>query len=191
MTPRTKQQYEEIRADRKNLIMETALEVFAEDGYERSSVARIASRAGISKGLLYNYFDSKEDLLISILTHGIEQIHGILTNIEAELDTPEALRLFIRGGMELIRREPEFFKLYFTILFQKEVSEKIRSRYQEMAGPLFEDIAHYYKAKGDPKPFEKAFLLGAMLDGLAMHYLMAPENVDLDILEGIIFDLFK
>ena len=63
MSPRTKQQFEDIREEKRSLIMKVALELFAEEGYHNTSISKIASRAGISKGLLYNYFDSKEDLI--------------------------------------------------------------------------------------------------------------------------------
>lgn len=45
--------------------------------------------------------------------------------------------------------------------------------------------------KGDPHPLEKATILAALLDGLGMHYIMAPEMYDLKVYEKVIFDLFK
>ena len=90
--PRTAKQLEEIRKDRKLAIMETALEVFAEHGYESTSISMLAKRAGVSKGLMYNYFKSKEDLLATIMNDGIDEIFqfidpdhdGILTKEEFE-----------------------------------------------------------------------------------------------------------
>ena len=55
MAPRTEQQFEEIRESKKKLILETALELFASEGFHTTPISRIASEAGISKGLLYNY----------------------------------------------------------------------------------------------------------------------------------------
>ncbi|HRW21852.1 MAG TPA: helix-turn-helix domain-containing protein, partial [Bacteroidales bacterium] len=63
MSPRTPEQFEEIRLSKHKLILDTAMKLFASSGYHNTSISKIAKEAGISKGLIYNYFDSKEDLL--------------------------------------------------------------------------------------------------------------------------------
>ena len=55
MAPRTEEQYKEIRQEKRQLIMNTALELFALHGYESTTINQIAKNANISKGLLYNY----------------------------------------------------------------------------------------------------------------------------------------
>lgn len=52
--------------DKHKAILEAAVEVFAEEGFAEAKVARIARVAGVATGSVYNYFDSKEDLLHSI-----------------------------------------------------------------------------------------------------------------------------
>lgn len=54
------------RIERKQLILDKALEVFAEKGYCSTSVDDIVKKAGISKGLIYTYFKSKEDIFLDI-----------------------------------------------------------------------------------------------------------------------------
>lgn len=72
MSPRTEKQFEKIRESKRELIMNTALEEFAENGYHVTSISKISKRANISKGLIYNYFKSKEDLLKSIIYRGLK-----------------------------------------------------------------------------------------------------------------------
>ena len=67
MSPRTEHQFEQIREARKHDIMVAALELFAAEGFHTTSISKIAARAGISKGLIYNYYSSKEDLIKSII----------------------------------------------------------------------------------------------------------------------------
>jgi AcrR family transcriptional regulator len=191
MSPRTEKQFEEIRETRKLQIMQAALELFAREGYHSTSVARIARYTRISKGLLYNYFTSKEDLLDSIMALGIQKFHHILEEIQHELDTPEELMMYIHGGFEIIRREPEFYRLLFSVFFQPGVMETSQNQYRETLDHLTHDIALYFEGKGDENPLEKAMLLGNMIDGVGLHYFLAPETVDLDKLEKIIFELFK
>lgn len=191
MSPRTEKQFEEIRETRRLQIMQAALELFAREGFHSSSVARIAEYAGISKGLLYNYFTSKENLLDSIMAHGIEKFHGIFSEIQDELDTPEELMTYIHGGFALIRREPDFYRLMFIVFFQPGVMDATQNQYRETLDHLTRDIAIYFEKKGDPNPIEKARLLGNTIDGVGLHYFMSPESVDLDKMEKIIFELFK
>ncbi|MCX6225441.1 MAG: TetR/AcrR family transcriptional regulator [Bacteroidia bacterium] len=191
MSPRTAKQFEEIRESRKLQIMQAALELFAGEGYHTSSVARIAKCAGISKGLLYNYFSSKEDLLDSIMALGIEKFHHITEQIQHEIDTPEELMMYIHGGFELIRREPEFYRLLFSVFFQPGVMEASQNQYRQTVEHLTRDIAFYFETKGDPDPLEKAMLLTNIIDGVGLHYFLSPDTVDLDKMEKIIFELFK
>lgn len=191
MSPRTPKQFEEIRESRKLQIMQVALEVFASEGYQSVSIARIAKKAGISKGLLYNYFLSKEDLLNSILLLGLQKFHDILNQFQDELDTPEELMSYIQGGFELIRKEPEFYRLSFSVLFQPGVAEAAQSRYREMVAHLSKDISFYFETMGDPNPAEKAMLLGKMIESVGLLYSVSPTTVDLDKMENIIFELFK
>ncbi|MFA6126438.1 MAG: TetR/AcrR family transcriptional regulator [Bacteroidales bacterium] len=191
MSPRTIKQFEEIREQRKLQIMQAALELFAKEGYHASSVAKIARYAKISKGLLYNYFTSKEDLLDSIMALGIEKFHHILEEIQHELDTPEELMMYIHGGFEIIRREPDFYRLLFSVFFQPGVMDVSQNRYRETLEHLTRDIAFYFETKGDPNPMEKAKLLGNIIDGVGLNYFISPESVNLDKLEKIIFEIFK
>ena len=90
MSPRSAKQYNEIRKQKKKLIMETALELFAENGFHTTSISQIAKKAGISKGLAYNYFQSKNEILEEILETSSKEIYsnfdfnrdGILTEDE-------------------------------------------------------------------------------------------------------------
>ena len=65
--PRSIEQYEAIRKEKRELILDTALSLFAENGFHQTSIEQIARKAGISKGLTYNYFESKELLLQAVL----------------------------------------------------------------------------------------------------------------------------
>ncbi len=191
MAPRTAEQFEKIRSSRKFEIMEAALEVFADVGYHKASIAQIARQAKISKGLIYNYFESKEDLLKAVLLQGIEGLKESFLQMDEALDTPEELELFIKGGMEIMRTESNYYKLYFSVMMQPAAYVVVKDNYPEFMGELIEGIAYYFETKGDPYPLEKATILASTLDGIGMHYIMAPELHNLEIYEKIIFDLFK
>ena len=62
MSPRTPEQSQQIREQRRTQIVAAALKLFAEKGLHDTKVSEIAAQAGVSQGTVYWYFDSKEEL---------------------------------------------------------------------------------------------------------------------------------
>jgi AcrR family transcriptional regulator len=125
MSPRTAKQFEEIREEKRTLIMDVALELFASNGFHATTINQIARQAGISKGLLYNYFKSKEDLLSEIIRRSITDVY-----LHAEPDregtlTEKEFVSFIRKVTSLLREKRFIWRLFFQMMMQKEVREYI------------------------------------------------------------------
>lgn len=59
---------------KKQLIMERALELFAEQGFEPTSVQQITERCGISKGAFYLSFKSKDELIVALIDQFMSQM---------------------------------------------------------------------------------------------------------------------
>lgn len=66
--PRTPKAYQELRDERRGALLRAATLVFAERGFARTKISEIATLAGVSHGLVYNYFASKEAIFDEILT---------------------------------------------------------------------------------------------------------------------------
>ncbi len=135
MSPRTPQQYEEIREEKRALIMNVALEHFAKDGYHNTTISQIARHAGISKGLLYNYFKGKEELLSEIINRSTKEI---FTYFDPDRDgylTEEEFVLFIRKLFFILRDKLFFWRLFYQFLMQKDVREKFLHSYIENSNP--------------------------------------------------------
>lgn len=69
-------------------IMAAALELFAERGYDATSVTEVVERAGVTKGALYHYFSAKEDLLYEIYRDHLDQQMADLERILSSGDDP-------------------------------------------------------------------------------------------------------
>ncbi len=124
MSPRTPQQYEEIREEKKTLIMDVALKHFATEGYHNTTISQIAKHAQISKGLMYNYFSSKEDLLSEIINRSTEEISRYFDPDRDGYLTEEEFELFIRKLFLILREKLSFWRLFYQFLMQKDVREK-------------------------------------------------------------------
>ena len=81
--------FHKLDLDKRELLLDAAMEEFAEHGFEQASINRIIERAGTSKGSMYYYFEHKEDLFMTVIAHGSEQIgHGMdIEGLTARLES--------------------------------------------------------------------------------------------------------
>jgi AcrR family transcriptional regulator len=121
MTPRTPSQFREIREERRALLLDTALKLFADEGYHNTTISKIAREAGISKGLMYNYFNSKEELLLEVLSRSMDEITRYFDPNRDGYVTEEEFEWFIRKIFAVIREKLHFWRLFYRLLMQKEV----------------------------------------------------------------------
>lgn len=91
----SKPSYQRRKEDRPQEITEAAFDAFAEKGYASTRVDEVASRAGVSKGLLYLYFKTKEELFKAVVKNVVVRRVDALTAIveKTELSSED----FIRG----------------------------------------------------------------------------------------------
>ncbi len=180
MSPRTEKQFEEIRVEKKQLIMDTALELFALHGYESTSISHIARQANISKGLLYNYFASKEELLETILNKGIDDLMKFFDpNKDGVLEVHE-MEIFLTETFRLLKEQRIFWKLYMTISMQTSVFKLVEKRIDALYKPLTKMIVDYLTENGFQNPMMEAILFGALLDGISLDYVMKPDLFPLE-----------
>lgn len=97
--------YQRRKEDRPQEITEAAFLVFAEKGYASARVDEVAKRAGVSKGLLYLYFKTKEELFKAVIRSVvIRRVDALLGAVE---ETELSSEAFIRGPLlDFMRRVP-------------------------------------------------------------------------------------
>src|SRR5215468_10261708 len=70
-------------------ILEAARKVFAQKGFSAATVDDIAASAGVAKGTIYLYYESKRDIYFAALKFGIEQMYSMLTDKLNTVSSPE------------------------------------------------------------------------------------------------------
>jgi TetR/AcrR family transcriptional regulator, fatty acid metabolism regulator protein len=98
--------------DKRRLILDAAVRVFARKGYHASRVGDIAEEAGVAHGLLYHYFRSKEELLETISR---ETWRDVLDAVRAVEETDESARDRLGGVAKILlrswRRDPDLVRV--------------------------------------------------------------------------------
>ncbi len=172
MSPRTKEQNEEIRQKSMTMIKETALELFARLGYHSTSISKIAKEAGISKGLLYNYFNGKEELLEAILMDAVdgneEWWNAIMENIE---DPYEQLKQITEMAVQMVTRDLHHWRLLTSLAFQVDVLKSLEPVLMRKQEVIIAQAVDLFERLGVEDPQKEAFYYGAVLDGIFLHYM--------------------
>lgn len=191
MSPRTQEQFDEIREEKKHLIMQVALELFANEGYHPTSISKIATKAGISKGLMYNYFESKEELLKEIVFHGFRDLMQPFDPNHDGLLTREELIHFIKESFKMIKSHVVYWRLYFSLLVQAPVMKLFEKELWEMFNSFFKVLYKYFENEGYEDPAAEVSLFQSLLDGVGMTYVSDPENYPIDAVEKKIISMYS
>ena len=81
MAPMNEEQLHQIRDERKEQIMRAAIKVFSKRGIFGTKMSMIAGEAGVSHGLLYHYFKSKDELFITLVQWSMDEARHTLSDI--------------------------------------------------------------------------------------------------------------
>lgn len=182
MSPRTASQLVEIRETSVNKILDASLKLFAEQGYESTSISQIAKKAGISKGLIYNYFDSKLDLLkgmIDRLNEGETELMGKVI----DEDPRKMLKNIFVVFFNEMRDRTEVWKMIATISLQIDKFDFVHDMTVRKMNGYFDLFTDLLTQIGYPNPAQEAKVIGALFDGIGFHYLLAMEEYPLDEVE--------
>lgn len=139
-------------------VLEAAAQVLAKEGAQRFTTARVAEKAGVAVGSLYQYFPNKAAILFRLQADEWRQTHGLLQGIleDAGRPPPERLRTLVRA---FIRSECE--------------EARMRGALHD-AAPLYRDAPEAKQARESGKRIMQAFMREALPDASkATHELAA------------------
>jgi AcrR family transcriptional regulator len=186
--PRTETANQKVRAEARERIIEAAMKVFARRG-PAATMSEVAAEAGISQGLAYRYFPSKEAVLVTVVKRSTDADGGFPARLKAIRGSPgERLSLLISYILEARRREPEFYQLLYQVLTDYKAPNELRDvvrrsgeRVQaEMRRLIVEGQATGEIADDDPDQLLGAVM--ACLDGLSRAMLvLEPEKASASI----------
>ena len=189
MSPRTKDQFSEIRQKSKENIENIALELFALKGYHATSISQIAEKAGISKGLLYNYFESKERLLDSIITKVYDELMKIVSTNE-NLPADKLIEQMIIQTIDHLKKNITFWRLYLFLVHQSDVQKQLKELYEKMRDDYMNFVVKLFEQIGSKNPEMEAMMLGTLFDGIGLNYVTAPDGYPIDKMNDYLIEVF-
>lgn len=113
MSPRSVENNEQLKDERKNQIILSALKVFTKKGFAASKISDIANDAEVSYGLVYHYFKSKDDIYTELIEHAISSLGKVIE--ETKMNTEEPIEQ-IRQITSRVLDSVEHKKLHVIIM---------------------------------------------------------------------------
>jgi TetR/AcrR family fatty acid metabolism transcriptional regulator len=182
--------------DKRLRILDSAVKVFAREGFFKARVSQIAEEAGLAPGTVYLYFKSKEDLLLSLFEDRMEEIVTRFREaIVQEEDAGERLRTLVRMHLECFQSDPDL-----AACFQVELRQSSRFMRGDGKGGvrrylgLIREIVEYGRKKGvfreDVSAALVIHLLFGTLDQVVTTWVMSGMKYNLVSLADQLVELF-
>lgn len=112
--------------ERRESILEAANEVFGERGFEHVRIDDVAAAAGISKALIYEHFESKQELYIELMNRAAGQMLGRLVEAASAPGMEGALRMenAAAAGFQYVQEHPHAFHMFVRDVTDPQISER-------------------------------------------------------------------
>lgn len=167
-------------------ILDVALELFTQKGYDRTSVREIARLAGLSQAGLLHHFSTKEELFIEVLRRRDVRNREEFQAGEGDPNSISRLVSIVRNNMS----QPGLVRLYVTMSAEStDVDSTARSFFVERYRSLRAEVAKDVRTKqqlgelsAELDPDAVASLLIAAADGLQIQWLLESEGPDMGVL---------
>jgi AcrR family transcriptional regulator len=178
MSPRTPEQNRQIRNDKQDLLKSVAMKLFAVKGYHETSISQIAKEAGISKGLLYNYYQSKEDLLVALFSDMVALFSSLLNPDNDNEITGKEMSDFFDKLIKSLDENRESWILFYQLSMQPVVLELMLSKIKNGALLInYINLLEKYFEDHFDDPEEEYVVFSSMIKGFFTIYLFNPESV--------------
>ncbi|MBN1780725.1 TetR/AcrR family transcriptional regulator [bacterium] len=180
-------------------ILDTAARLFAHKDFHSVTVDEIAEQVGLSKGTIYLYFDTKENLFFSIL---VDRTKGLLQElneaIQSEPDFLKCLENYIRTFFRYFERHEAYFKLMHSEKTRASLEAHIQMHQyaQEVLNDFIENICRLIQKGLDdgrlrPIPvLSMAKMLTGLLNTFTFYRIFASQNRPVEEETKMILDLF-
>ncbi|MEN6315010.1 MAG: TetR/AcrR family transcriptional regulator [Clostridiaceae bacterium] len=200
--------FEKLSDAKKEKIIKSSMEVFAEKGYVNASTNDIIKKAGISKGILFHYFGNKKNLYLYVLDRTLEIAVGKISTGNGTASSDLFERISATGMMKLrlALEEPLIYRMIFTTFINTPdpIKEAVQDRYKKLYGfamKMFFDGLDLSKIRSGVDPNKAIEVILLFLEGYQAKYIEAWKNISADealasmdkLMEesGVYFDILK
>ncbi|RLC00022.1 MAG: TetR family transcriptional regulator [Deltaproteobacteria bacterium] len=186
--------------DKYHRILEAAVNVFAKQGFHRSTISQIAKEAGVADGTIYLYFKNKDDILVQFFSYKAKQVFALFREeVDKADNSREKLHNLVRRHLEEFQSDRNMAIVYQTVTHQGSLVSKnlIKDQIKEMS-KMYLDMVSEILEKGQEEgsirkdlyiSLVKRFILGAV-DSAINNWLYSGGKYDLVSMTDPLIGLF-
>lgn len=160
-------------------ILAAATQVFRRHGYAAGTTDRIAERAGVSVGSLYQYFPNKDALLVTLAERhvdaGFVRVRELLAQaLSAPLTLDRLLRRFVEGMIALHDHEPELHRVLFE---EAPLPASLRKNLRQREIAFAREVQALLEAHPEVRmrdPARSAYIVVQTIEGLVHSFILHP-----------------
>lgn len=179
MSPRSVQVNKELREQSTRRILEAALTLFAERGYEGATISQIAERAGVARGLVSYYFSTKEKLLHTLLGEALAGILSLTDPVEGE-DTPDQrLAGVINRTLDVAEQTIGVQRLVLCLMLQpgpRKVFIDVEADRSDLVEEFERRLRSIFAARGAADPALEEIMFRSVLEGVIFKLAVYPDT---------------
>ncbi|HSH14343.1 MAG TPA: TetR/AcrR family transcriptional regulator, partial [Desulfurivibrionaceae bacterium] len=185
--------FNNLPADKQELILREAVREFGDYGFRQASVNRIVERTGIAKGSLYQYFANKEALFFYVFGRFAELIKLTVREAAGECEDDFFIRMgqVMRAGEGFVRNHPDHFRLYLKLAADGDIPQRahllglLRLFPAEYFAPLLEQGQREGRIRSDVRLEAMIFLIEGVIERF-LQGLGGAAQLDGDLVEELI-----
>jgi TetR/AcrR family transcriptional regulator, fatty acid metabolism regulator protein len=186
------------RQEKRERIVDAAVEVFAAKGFKSARIADIARRAGVADGTIYLYFRNKEDILLSIFEEKMDLLlRDLRETIDRYEDPYDQMRAYARHHFSQLQRQPALAQVFQVELrqshrFLREYRPEKLWEYLGVFARVVEDGQRAGKLRADVDPFLAQWAFFGALDEISIQWVLSRrrERFNLERAAEQVVDLF-
>jgi TetR/AcrR family transcriptional regulator len=156
--------------DKRRLILDMAIEEFADHNYNQASISRIVARAGIAKGSLYQYFADKRDLYLYLLQLAADEKRAFLASAlppDPDGNIYDTLRWLFVHGMSFEFSNPRLARIGFRAIYgDAPLPDETQALLRESTNRFFRPLIEQGMARGDVDPSLDPALVGFLFNAV-------------------------
>lgn len=177
--------------DKKNKVLEVATMLFAKNGFEKTSMATICTKAKVSKGLVYHHFKSKEAILLEIFSKTTEIMVEMNNNSTSELHPNTELQILITNIFSQMKEDKRLFQFNLNMMFQPATRKLLKGQIEKRTTILFNSIKRIFDKIAPARSEALSYLFIAEIDGIALNYLSVFDDYPLEMVKKELLDKYK
>ena len=175
---------DERKAERRDQILEGARRCFAQHGYEGATVTKLEREIGLSRGAIFNYFPSKEDLFLEL----------------AARDTKRVSEVFLEQGLEgvlheILEFDPSWLSVYLELVRRARTDPTFRKRLDERENEFVlanrarvEEAQRAGEIRDDLDPKSLGIFVNLVLHGLMLQRATGEDPPPIGLVLGLLED---